>query len=100
MASQNIKSLPMATIAKEKLQEHLTSRAASPNSHFLLASESETDLTAESSSQASASSWTNEDSEKLYCVQGWGKPYFSVNDAGHIAVHPLGGMSRLAMPQS
>jgi hypothetical protein len=78
----------MANTASEKLNEHLSSRAESPCSPFLLSSESETDLTAESLEEAS---WTVQDSEKLYCVKGWGNPYFSVNQAGHIAVHPLGG---------
>ena len=36
------------------------------------------------------SPWTIEDSEKLYRIQGWGEPYFSINAAGHITVSPLG----------
>ncbi len=35
-------------------------------------------------------SWTIEDSEKLYRIQGWGEPYFSINAAGHITVSPKG----------
>jgi len=34
--------------------------------------------------------WTIEDSEKLYQVQGWGEPYFSINAAGHVTVSPKG----------
>ncbi|MFW6358582.1 MAG: biosynthetic arginine decarboxylase [Chroococcales cyanobacterium] len=34
--------------------------------------------------------WTIEDSEKLYRIQGWGEPYFSINAAGHITVSPQG----------
>ncbi|CDM97706.1 MAG: biosynthetic arginine decarboxylase [Limnospira sp. PMC 1291.21] len=34
--------------------------------------------------------WTIEDSEKLYHIQGWGEPYFSINAAGHITVSPQG----------
>ena len=35
-------------------------------------------------------SWKIEDSEKLYRIQGWGEPYFSINAAGHITVSPKG----------
>ncbi|MCY7382995.1 MAG: biosynthetic arginine decarboxylase [Microcoleus sp. CAN_BIN18] len=35
-------------------------------------------------------SWTIEDSEKLYSIQGWGEPYFSINAAGHVTVSPKG----------
>jgi len=34
--------------------------------------------------------WTMEDSEKLYRIEGWGEPYFSINSAGHIMVSPKG----------
>lgn len=34
--------------------------------------------------------WTIEDSEKLYRIQGWGEPYFSINAAGHMTVSPQG----------
>jgi len=34
--------------------------------------------------------WTIEESERLYRVQGWGEPYFSINAAGHVLVSPLG----------
>lgn len=34
--------------------------------------------------------WTIEDSEKLYRIQGWGEPYFSINAAGHVTVSPHG----------
>jgi len=36
------------------------------------------------------SSWTIEDSENLYRIQGWGEPYFSINAAGHVTVSPKG----------
>ncbi|MEG4287605.1 biosynthetic arginine decarboxylase [Microcoleus sp. C2C3] len=35
-------------------------------------------------------SWTIEESEKLYRIQGWGEPYFSINAAGHVTVSPKG----------
>ncbi|MFM7382275.1 MAG: biosynthetic arginine decarboxylase [Microcystaceae cyanobacterium] len=34
--------------------------------------------------------WTIEDSEKLYRINGWGDPYFSINAAGHVTVSPQG----------
>lgn len=37
-------------------------------------------------------SWTVEDSEKLYRIQGWGSPYFSINAAGHVTVSPKGDL--------
>ena len=35
-------------------------------------------------------SWTVEDSKRLYRIQGWGEPYFSINAAGHVTVVPHG----------
>ncbi|MEM8808378.1 MAG: biosynthetic arginine decarboxylase [Cyanobacteria bacterium P01_G01_bin.38] len=34
--------------------------------------------------------WTIEQSEELYRINGWGEPYFSINAAGHITVSPQG----------
>ena len=34
--------------------------------------------------------WTIEDSEKLYRIEGWGEPYFSINAVGNITVSPKG----------
>ena len=34
--------------------------------------------------------WTTADSADLYGVDEWGKPYFSVNDKGHIQISPQG----------
>ena len=39
---------------------------------------------------SSAKSWTIEDSDNLYRIQGWGEPYFSINAAGHVTVSPKG----------
>lgn len=36
------------------------------------------------------SRWTAADSMDLYNIHGWGNNYFSVNDRGHISVHPGG----------
>ena len=35
-------------------------------------------------------SWTIEDSKRLYHIQRWGEPYFSINTAGHVTVSPQG----------
>ena len=40
--------------------------------------------------QSPSKSWTIEDSENLYRIQGWGEPYFSINAAGHVTVSPKG----------
>jgi arginine decarboxylase len=32
--------------------------------------------------------WTIEDSARLYGIRNWGQGYFSINDEGHVAVHP------------
>lgn len=32
--------------------------------------------------------WSAEESEKLYGIRRWGQGYFSVNEAGNVAVHP------------
>ncbi|WP_041698742.1 biosynthetic arginine decarboxylase [Thalassoporum mexicanum] len=34
--------------------------------------------------------WTIQDSEELYLINGWGEPYFSINEAGHVTVSPRG----------
>jgi arginine decarboxylase len=38
----------------------------------------------------SPATWTIEDSEELYRINGWGEPYFSINAAGHVTVSPMG----------
>ncbi|HAG84414.1 MAG TPA: arginine decarboxylase [Cyanobacteria bacterium UBA12227] len=50
----------------------------------------ETQLSHYPNSEISRPSWTIEDSEKLYRIQGWGEPYFSINAAGHVTVSPKG----------
>ena len=39
---------------------------------------------------ADAQKWTIQDSETLYRINGWGEPYFSINEAGHVTVSPKG----------
>lgn len=48
------------------------------------------DTTLSTTAQIPQKSWTIEDSEKLYRIQGWGEPYFSINAAGHVTVSPKG----------
>ena len=48
------------------------------------------DATLSTTAQLPKKSWTIEDSEKLYRIQGWGEPYFSINAAGHVTVSPKG----------
>ncbi|MQM12524.1 hypothetical protein Taro_045446 [Colocasia esculenta] len=40
--------------------------------------------------EALSSHWSIELSKKLYGVDGWGAPYFSVNCSGNVSVHPSG----------
>lgn len=48
------------------------------------------DASLSTTAQLLKKSWTIEDSEKLYRIQGWGEPYFSINAAGHVTVSPKG----------
>ncbi len=48
------------------------------------------DLTKSAPKVADAASWTIEQSEELYRIAGWGDPYFSINDVGHVTVSPKG----------
>jgi arginine decarboxylase len=40
--------------------------------------------------QTELRAWTIKDSHELYNVGGWGKDFFSINDAGHVQVTPAG----------
>ncbi|MCM1982674.1 biosynthetic arginine decarboxylase [Lyngbya confervoides] len=53
-------------------------------------SEDPTSTLAPSSEAGSHPGWSVEDSEKLYRIKGWGEPYFSVNEVGHVMVAPQG----------
>jgi arginine decarboxylase len=46
------------------------------------------EVTTESPQVTEEKTWTIEDSEKLYRIQGWGDPYFSINAAGNVTVSP------------
>ncbi|MCS7033411.1 MAG: biosynthetic arginine decarboxylase [Phycisphaerae bacterium] len=37
---------------------------------------------------APARTWTLEDAARLYGIRNWGLGYFSINELGHVAVHP------------
>src|SRR5438477_3384754 len=46
--------------------------------------------------QTELRAWTVKDSLELYNVGGWGKDFFSINDAGHVQVTPSGpGSARI-----
>src|SRR5262245_492764 len=32
--------------------------------------------------------WSLEEAAKVYGIRNWGQGYFSINDSGHVAVHP------------
>lgn len=51
---------------------------------------SEAKRTTNQQDSVGSQSWTIEESEKLYRIQGWGEPYFSINAAGHVTVSPKG----------
>ena len=36
----------------------------------------------------SVAKWSIKDSEQLYHINGWGEPYFKINERGHIEVDP------------
>jgi arginine decarboxylase len=38
--------------------------------------------------------WSIEKSVQLYQVEGWGHPYFMINDQGHVEVHPRPDLDR------
>lgn len=40
--------------------------------------------------QTELRAWTVNDSLELYNVNGWGRPFFSINEAGHVEVTPAG----------
>ncbi len=40
--------------------------------------------------QNESETWTIQKSEELYRINGWGEPYFSINEAGHVTVSPKG----------
>jgi arginine decarboxylase len=43
--------------------------------------------------QTDLRAWTVKDSVELYNVNGWGRDFFSINDAGHVEVTPSGPAS-------
>jgi len=39
--------------------------------------------------------WTLEDSKKLYQIEGWGEPYFAINEQGNITITPRENKSKI-----
>ena len=58
---------------------------------------SETKLQPVAIQQQTKKSWTIEDSEQLYGIEGWGEPYFSINAAGNITVSPQGASRGISL---
>ena len=58
---------------------------------------SETKLQPIAIQQQTKKSWTIEDSEQLYGIEGWGEPYFSINAAGNITVSPQGASRGISL---
>jgi len=50
----------------------------------------EIQLSASTVREIAEKNWTIQDSEELYRINGWGEPYFSINQAGHVTVSPKG----------
>ncbi len=42
-------------------------------------------------------SWNISKSDELYNISGWGNPYFSINKAGDVVVHPHGGKRQVSL---
>jgi arginine decarboxylase len=50
--------------------------------------------------QTELRAWTVNDSLELYNVNGWGRPFFSINEAGHVEVTPAGpGSTRVDLKE-
>ena len=50
--------------------------------------------------QTELRAWTVKDSLELYNVAGWGRDFFTINDAGHIEVTPAGpGSARIDLKE-
>lgn len=62
--------------------EHLLDRAAG--------GKRQPDSDAKSNGSMRSPEWTIADSENLYRLQGWGEPYFAINEAGRVTVSPQG----------
>ncbi len=43
--------------------------------------------------------WRIEDSEELYNINGWGTPYFSINEKGHVVVTPRKGCASVDLKE-
>ncbi len=39
-------------------------------------------------SSEESKTWSIQDSAQTYIIDGWGRPYFSINEKGHVEVHP------------
>ena len=76
-------------------EEQLTGRTgpsapppASPPASVKNGSNGSNGASAELLAPAPPRPWSREESAKLYGIQSWGQGYFSINDDGHVVVHP------------
>lgn len=80
-------------------ERSLNLRSASPVTPFLFSVDSEADLTSDSQDPSVSGDdgrcWSTQNSAKMYCIDGWGHLYYSVNNTGHLCVHPQGGIHHL-----
>lgn len=87
--------LPCGQVPSAKNCSGNPGRADSPTSPFLLSFAAEQVLAAEVQSLTTSgegdSTWSPRNSEKLYSIAGWGAPYFSISEAGHLCVSPQSG---------
>ncbi|MEL7078001.1 MAG: biosynthetic arginine decarboxylase [Cyanobacteria bacterium J06582_2] len=54
----------------------------------------ENDSVANNCPPISDPSWTIDDSTRLYNIQGWGEPYFGINQQGNVTVSPQGAKGK------
>jgi len=70
------------------LLEPLGSRSSS--THLNRQGRQQSTLQRVASSQKELRAWTIKDSIELYNVNGWGRDFFTINEAGHVEVTPAG----------
>ena len=78
------------TSAKAEAEKSLVNVQPEPNGKAKAKNKPPEEVPSKSSATEAKKSWTIEDSEELYRIQGWGAPYFSINAVGHVTVSPKG----------
>lgn len=83
-------AVPQARSQSKAVEDSSKTSAPSSSTKVAAAKASHNGGNAPSEIAADARSWSIEDSEELYRINGWGEPYFSINAAGHVTVSPQG----------